>query len=86
MNRSLGSHRIINLSFLQGIVEDCQSVGFAPYNLSYPKLNEDFSNSGLNQNVNNWNKIDDFNWLSKEKPSPNWHVLPESQRKENWLP
>lgn len=69
----------------KAIVEDCRSVGFAPYNLSYPKINEDFSNSGLNRNMNNWNKVDDFNWLSKEKPSPNWHLLSESQRTENWL-
>lgn len=69
----------------KGIVEDCQSVGFAPYNLFYPNLNEDFSVSKLNREVNNWSQIDDFNWLVKERPSPNWHILPEIQRKENWL-
>lgn len=68
----------------KGIIEDCHSVGFAPYNLSYPALSDDFSNSGLNEEVNNWDKIDDFNWLSQEK-SPNWHILRETQRKKDWL-
>ena len=66
-------------------MEDCQSVGFAPYNLFYPNLNEDFSVSKLDREVNNWSQIDDFNWLVKERPSPNWHILPEIERKENWL-
>lgn len=69
----------------KGIIEDCNSVAFAPYNLSYPNLHEHLSNSGLNLKVNNWDKIDDFNWLSTEKSSPNWNILPENQRKENWL-
>ena len=30
--------------------------------------------------VNNWDKIEDFNWLSSSAPSPNWNILPESQR------
>ena len=70
---------------MQGIIEDCNSVGFAPYNLWYPTLDDDLSMSGLNLEVNNWNKVDDFNWLSNERPSPNWHVLPESQRINDWL-
>lgn len=69
----------------KGIVEDCSSVWFAPYNLAYPNLTLHYTNSGLNQDVNNWNTIDDFNWLSNERPSPNWHILPETQRRENWL-
>jgi hypothetical protein len=69
----------------KGIVEDCQSVGFAPYNLFYPNLDEDFSISKLDKEVNNWSQIDDFNWLVKDTPSPNWHILPEVHRKENWL-
>ena len=30
--------------------------------------------------VNNWDKIEDFNWLSSSAPSPHWNVLPENQR------
>lgn len=69
----------------KGIIEDCNSVGFAPYNLFYPTLKEDLSKSGLNLEVNNWDNIDDFNWLSNEQSSPNWHILPESQRTKDWM-
>ena len=71
--------------FWQGIIEDCTRVGFAPYNLSYPDLDEDFSKSGINKKVNNWDEIDDFNWLSNEKSSPHWYILEEDQRKKDWL-
>ena len=30
--------------------------------------------------VNNWDKIEDLNWLSSSALSPNWDVLPESHR------
>jgi len=68
----------------KGIIEDCTRVGFAPYNLSYSTLDEDFCKSGINKEVNNWDKIDDFNWLSKEKCSPNWYILEEDHRKKDW--
>lgn len=69
----------------KAIIEDCHSVGFAPYSLSYTQLDDDFSKSGLSKEINNWNNIDDFNWLSTEKRSPNWHILEENYRKNNWL-
>ena len=36
--------------------------------------------AGLDEGVNNWDKVDDFNWLALDKPSPNWTVLPEDER------
>lgn len=69
----------------KGIIEDCKQVGFAPYNLSYPKSEEDFSKSGLNKEINNWDRIDDFNWLTKEKASPHWYILEDHQRKKDWV-
>jgi len=68
----------------KGIIEDCNHVGFAPYNLSYPNSDEDYLKSGLNKEINNWDQIDDFNWLSKEKSSPNWYILEEKERKKDW--
>ena len=29
-------------------------------------------------------QIGDFNWLSTDKPSPNWSILPETERRANW--
>ena len=40
--------------------------------------------SGLDKTKNNWNKIDDFNWLSANEPSPNWKVIEESNRVKSW--
>ena len=37
--------------------------------------------SGLNELVNNWNEVDDFNWLVPATPSPNWTILPSEERK-----
>ncbi|XP_053197222.1 tubulin-specific chaperone C [Scomber japonicus] len=68
----------------RAIIEDCRGVSFAPFSWSYPSLEEDFSVSGLDKNRNNWNQVDDFNWLAAGTPSPNWAVIPEVDRKTNW--
>lgn len=58
----------------RSIIEDSNHIRFAPYDWSYDQLNDHFELAKLNQKVNNWNKIDDFNWLSSE-PSPNWSFI-----------
>ncbi|XP_041671257.1 tubulin-specific chaperone C [Cheilinus undulatus] len=68
----------------RAIIEDCRGVSFAPFSWSYPTLEEDFAVSGLDQNLNNWDQVDDFNWLAAGTPSPNWTVIPEADRKTNW--
>lgn len=68
----------------RAIIEDCRGVSFAPFSWSYPSLEEDFGVSGLDKNRNNWNQVDDFNWLAAGTPSPNWTVIPEADRKTNW--
>ncbi|XP_074519469.1 tubulin-specific chaperone C [Halichoeres trimaculatus] len=70
----------------RAIIEDCRGVSFAPFSWSYPTLEEDFAVSGLDQNLNNWSEVDDFNWLAAGTPSPNWTVIPEADRKTNWDP
>uniref|UniRef100_UPI0037E75E17 tubulin-specific chaperone C n=1 Tax=Semicossyphus pulcher TaxID=241346 RepID=UPI0037E75E17 len=70
----------------RAIIEDCRGVGFAPFSWSYPTLEEDFAVSGLDKDRNNWNQVDDFNWLAAGTPSPNWTVIPEADRKTNWGP
>ncbi|XP_045923984.1 tubulin-specific chaperone C [Micropterus dolomieu] len=68
----------------RAIIEDCHGVSFAPFSWSYPTLKEDFTVSGLDRDRNNWSQVDDFNWLAAGRPSPNWTVIPEADRKTNW--
>ncbi|XP_077594711.1 tubulin-specific chaperone C [Stigmatopora nigra] len=68
----------------RAIVEDCHGIGFAPYSWSYPNLEEDLRAAGLDPERNNWDQVDDFNWLAAGTPSPNWAVIPEADRKPSW--
>ena len=64
--------------FLQSTASDCSSLSMATLLLAllFPWLAQEAQLS----EVNNWDKIEDFNWLSSSAPSPNWDVLLESQR------
>ena len=64
---------LIILLFLSGLK-------FAPYKLTYDGISEHYQDSGLNKQINNWYDVDDFNWLVKDKQSPNWSIIPESDR------
>ncbi|CAH0406822.1 unnamed protein product [Chilo suppressalis] len=68
----------------KGIVEDCSEIRTAPYNLYYDDLDKHFNMSSLDRNVNNWDRLDDFNWLAPDIPSPNWSVLETAKRISNW--
>ncbi|XP_040105607.1 tubulin-specific chaperone C [Oryx dammah] len=68
----------------RAIMEDCTGIQFAPYTWSYPGIDKDFEGSGLDKNKNNWNDVDDFNWLARDVASPNWSVLPEEERRIQW--
>jgi hypothetical protein len=68
----------------KAIVEDCSRVRFAPYNWLYPTLEEDYKLSGLDKKRNNWDKVDDFNFLAAGAASPNWSVLDEGKRVVSW--
>lgn len=59
----------------KAIIEDCRKVRFGIYDFNYPTRDEDYKQSGLNRNVNNWREIDDFNWLVAGQPSPNWSLI-----------
>ncbi|KAI5766868.1 unnamed protein product [Gulo gulo] len=68
----------------RAIVEDCSGIQFAPYTWSYPGIDKDFEGSGLDRSRNNWNDVDDFNWLARDMASPNWSILPEEERIIQW--
>ncbi|KAJ7987805.1 hypothetical protein DPEC_G00330320 [Dallia pectoralis] len=68
----------------RAIIEDCQEVRFAPFSWTYSGLDEDFKVSGLDRTRNNWNQVDDFNWLALGTQSPNWSLIPEAERRTEW--
>lgn len=65
----------------RAIVEDCSEVRFAPY-LVQPEdqVRARMETVGLNPNVNNWDKVEDFNHLAIDVASPNWTLLSEEER------
>ena len=68
----------------RGIIEDTSQVQFAPYNWTYPGIEDDYKRSELDQARNSWDDIDDFNWLASDKHSPNWSLIPENERENKW--
>ncbi|XP_075003059.1 tubulin-specific chaperone C [Calonectris borealis] len=68
----------------RAVIEDCTKVSFAPYTWSYAGIERDFESSGLDRSRNNWNLVDDFDWLASDKPSPNWSLIPEQERISCW--
>ncbi|XP_047652589.1 tubulin-specific chaperone C [Phacochoerus africanus] len=76
--------RVFLLVTTRAIVEDCTGIQFAPYTWSYPGIDKDFEGSGLDRSKNNWNDVDDFNWLARDVASPNWSILPEEERRIQW--
>uniref|UniRef100_A0A672MBP2 Tubulin-specific chaperone C n=1 Tax=Sinocyclocheilus grahami TaxID=75366 RepID=A0A672MBP2_SINGR len=68
----------------RAIIEDCHGVQFAPFTWTYPGIHDHFKVAGLDPNRNNWREVDDFNWLAAGTPSPNWSVIPETERICSW--
>ncbi|XP_064636958.1 tubulin-specific chaperone C-like [Lineus longissimus] len=88
--QQLRTHSTTRTSFYlhvtsRGIIEDCNGVTFAPYNLEYPGLDEHYLVAGLDRARNSWDDIDDFNWLASDKRSPNWSLIPENERTKSWM-
>lgn len=59
----------------KGIIEDSRALKFGRYEFEYDSLENDILNSKLNRSINNWNKIEDFNWLVTNQQSPNWSLI-----------
>uniref|UniRef100_A0A915HF08 C-CAP/cofactor C-like domain-containing protein n=1 Tax=Romanomermis culicivorax TaxID=13658 RepID=A0A915HF08_ROMCU len=64
----------------RAIVENCRDLRFAPYELKIEKST--YEKAGLNLRTNFWDKVNDFDWPSKNRPSPNWRVLTANERLE----
>jgi len=61
------------------VIEHSDNVQFAPYNVRYKELSNDWKQSHVDEQVNQWNKVKDFNWF-KQQQSPHWSVIPEHER------
>ncbi|XP_067225647.1 tubulin-specific chaperone C [Chanodichthys erythropterus] len=68
----------------RAIIEDCHGVRFAPFTWTYPGIQDHYKVAGLDPDRNNWTDVDDFNWLAAGTPSPNWTVIPETERICSW--
>ena len=64
----------------RAIIEDSRQLRFAPFSCKYSVIEEDYATSRLDRNVNNWEIINDFNWLSSNEASPNWCLIGEGDR------
>uniref|UniRef100_T1JGM5 C-CAP/cofactor C-like domain-containing protein n=1 Tax=Strigamia maritima TaxID=126957 RepID=T1JGM5_STRMM len=64
------------------IIEDSTRIRVAPYNFTYPGIDVHFVASGLTKANNNWNLVNDFNWLAADMNSPNWQIIPDQERKD----
>lgn len=68
----------------RAVIEDCKDINIAPSTYTYENCEEDVKQSGLDANVNNWENVGDFNWLSTDKQSPNWNRIGEDERITDW--
>ncbi|XP_033001355.1 tubulin-specific chaperone C [Lacerta agilis] len=87
--QQLRTHQATQSSFYvqvtcRAMLEDCSGVRFAPYTWTYEGIDADFETSGLDRSRDNWSQVDDFNWLARNEPSPNWSVIPENERIADW--
>jgi hypothetical protein len=60
------------------IIEDCTSMGFAPYKVVYAGLQADLTMAGL-VDAACWDNVIDFRW-HRATQSPNWHIIEERRR------
>jgi len=64
------------------IIEESHGQRFAPYTFDYEERKEQFEKANFELSKNNWNHVEDFNWL-KAQQSPHWCIIPENDRKRS---
>merc|ERR1712176_709358 len=47
---------------------------------SYPDIADHYEEAGLDREINLWDQMADFDWLAKDKKSPNWDLIPVEER------
>ena len=68
----------------RAIVEDCHDLGFSQFNWKYEGMDGHFKASRLDCTKNNWQLVDDFNWLKTEEQSPNWYIISDESKVICW--
>lgn len=68
----------------RAVIEDTTRVEFAPYSWTYDTIDDHYAAVGLNRKRNNWDDVDDFNWLASDQHSPNWGLIAEEKRAISW--
>lgn len=68
----------------RAIIEDCLELGFAEFNWSYNGMDDHFKSSRLDQTKNNWDLVNDFNWLRTDLHSPNWYLIKDKNKINCW--
>eukprot|EP01084_Bolivina_argentea_P033907 62697_1 len=63
------------------VIEHSNNVQFAPYDVRYKELTENWNASEVDRNTNQWNKVKDFNWF-KQQQSPHWSIIPQAERNQ----
>ncbi|XP_077520626.1 tubulin-binding cofactor C isoform X2 [Amblyomma americanum] len=59
----------------RSIIEDSTELLFGPYDFAYDGDERHWAAACLDRAVNNWDQVDDFNWLKLDEPSPNWRLV-----------
>lgn len=57
------------------IIEHCNDLRFLQLKWTYSDYERHLMEAGLRKDVNLWNRVQDFDWLAAEKPSPNWRPI-----------
>ena len=78
MTHQLRIHQTIKTHFYvlinsNPIIENSKENVFHPLKIKYDEYENNLKISGINENNNNWDKVQDFQWLKKDK-SPNFET------------
>ncbi|EGF80070.1 hypothetical protein BATDEDRAFT_88871 [Batrachochytrium dendrobatidis JAM81] len=66
------------------IIEDCDEIGFTSFEpLLLTNFDESLKTVGLVATRNEFNKVEDFNWL-RQQASPNWRLIDEPNVFKTW--
>uniref|UniRef100_A0A8C4QQU6 Tubulin folding cofactor C n=1 Tax=Eptatretus burgeri TaxID=7764 RepID=A0A8C4QQU6_EPTBU len=65
----------------RAVLEASTDVRFAPF----PDSLRSVPGTAVSDTAGtNWDLVDDFDWLVPGEPSPNWMVIPPTERREDW--
>ncbi|KAL1139649.1 hypothetical protein AAG570_006627 [Ranatra chinensis] len=67
------------------VIEGSTRLAFAPYPPSLlPSAKESIEDVVDALSSEKWSGVEDFDWLSVNKPSPNWRILSPEERLKDW--